>query len=52
MIFVIYLVLCIIISVVLSSIGYGIDTWQWWVCCGCIWLSYSLGRFYEYCKTN
>lgn len=52
MIFVIYLVLCVIISVVLSSIGYGTDTWQWWVCCGCVWVAYQLGRLYEDCKTN
>lgn len=28
----IYLVLCFVVGAVASSCGYGIDTWQWWVC--------------------
>ena len=52
MIFVLYLVSCVIISVVLSSIGYNASTWQWWVCCGCVWTAHYLGRLYEDCKTN
>ena len=47
MVFVIYLLLCVVSSAVLASIGYDVSTWQWWVCCGCVWAAYQLGRIYE-----
>lgn len=39
--------LCFLISLVLSTCGYGIDTWQWWVGCACVWIDFLCGREYE-----
>ena len=44
-VFLIQLILCAVISILLTKIGYGLNTWQWWVGCGCVWISYQLGRF-------
>ncbi len=41
----IYLILCFVIGALFAKIGYGLNTWQGWVGCGCVWMSYQLGRF-------
>ena len=41
-----YYILCAVIGVAVSEMGYGINKWQWWVCCGCTWLSFICGCGY------
>lgn len=39
----VYLLCCTISSCVMGSIDFGIDTWQWWVVCGCVIVSCVCG---------
>ena len=34
-----------IVSFIISSTGYGINTWQWWAITGCLVATYVLGIF-------
>ena len=38
-----YWILCVLISIFMNYLGYNISTWQWWVGCGFVWLSYLCG---------
>lgn len=47
----IWLVLFVIFNcvngVMMSSLGYSVDTWQYWVSTVCVCGSYIVGRFYD-----
>ena len=40
---IVLIIICIIVNLVLNSMGYGINTWQYWVCYGCVVVSYFFG---------
>lgn len=44
---ILYLVLCGTTGRVVSNIGYDFDSWQWWVCCGSVWISFICGWMVE-----
>lgn len=46
-VYVIYLILCALISILIANMGYRPNTWQWWIGCGCVWISFQCGRFYQ-----
>lgn len=40
-----YCIFCIIASILMTSIGYGFMTWQYWVIIACICGAYTVGIF-------
>lgn len=38
-----YWILCALIAIFMNYLGCNIFTWQWWVGCGFVWLSFLCG---------
>lgn len=44
---ILYLFLCGATGRVMGNLGFDLNDWQWWFCCGSVWVSFLCGFLVE-----
>ena len=44
---IVYFILCGVTGRVMSNLGFDLNDWQWWICCGSVWVSFICGFLVE-----